>query len=273
MLAVALIISTVISARLEHIAELLHEHNLAILEGPVDEDSPFSMTHIEEDTRNIQFTVIAVLVGAFAVQYVTLFAIVRRGLAARIKIENNLRYSYAQLESISKVDSLTGLFNRRATHDYVEVEISRMERDGGSIGFILLDLDGLKSINDTHGHEVGDQALKLLASTINMTKRAPDWAGRWGGDEFVWVLPSSGITETVTVAERFRESLNSSIVKLPNKGSLHIHVSQGISYVSSERVTGSSFDDLFSQADQALYQAKRKGINQIAHFTDTEQKA
>lgn len=266
MISFAMVIWVVMSTRIDRIDDLLISHGQAMVEGAIEKSDPFSIPQIVKTANDLRWIVLVVVSGAFASQYVTLLAIVWSGLRRRIGLESRLRKSYAQLEELAKLDSLTGLLNRRAIRDLAEVELSRSERERAGLGFIILDLDGLKKINDKYGHTVGDQALKQIANTIQETMRAGDWCGRWGGDEFVWILPKVSLGDTIKVAERFRKILDATTVKLSGGEFLTIKVSQGISNLPVNNIGGRTFDDLFAQADRALYQSKRKGGNSISHY-------
>ena len=266
MVSFAIVIWVVMSTRIDRIEDLLISHGQAMVEGAIEKSDPFSIPQIVKTANDLRWIILVVVSGAFATQYVTLLLIVRRGLQGRTRIESRLRKSYAQLEELAKLDSLTGLLNRRAIRDLAEVELSQSERERTGLGFIILDLDELKIINDKYGHTVGDQALIQVANTIQETMRVGDWCGRWGGDEFLWILPKVSLGDTIKVAERFRKILAATTVKLPGEELLSLQVSQGISNVPVNNFKGKTFDNLFAEADRALYQSKRKGSNSISHY-------
>ncbi len=175
----------------------------------------------------------------------------------REELERNLRASEEQ----AMTDELTGLLNRRAITDRAELEWQRTRQDGMSFSLVLLDVDHLKEINDTHGHLAGDEALKTLGNLLKTSMRRNDWAGRWGGDEFMLLLPGSEARTAQQVAERLRERINRSRVRLESGIEAHLQVSLG---VVSNHSGIESIDALFAQADQALYKAKQAGRNQVA---------
>ncbi len=266
MVSFAMVIWVVMSTRIDRIEDLLISHGQAMVEGAIEKSDPFSISQIVKTANDLRWIILVVVSGAFATQYVTLLLIVRRGLQGRTRLESRLRKSYAQLEELAKLDSLTGLLNRRAIRDLADVEISQAERERTGLGFIILDLDGLKKINDKYGHTVGDQALKQVANTIQETKRAGDWSGRWGGDEFLWILPKVSLGDIIKVSERFQKILDETIVNLPEEKTLTVHVSQGISNVPPHNFGVMTFDELFTEADRALYLSKKKGGNSISHY-------
>jgi two-component system chemotaxis response regulator CheY len=154
------------------------------------------------------------------------------------------------------------MFNRRALCEFAEEEISRARRENRPVSLVLMDLDHFKQVNDEHGHLFGDQALCLVANIISRHKRDYDKAGRWGGEEFLLVLPGTNKEEACQVAERLRAEIASAKLQLPpNEGYLSIHGSFGVS--SSSPGDELTFDRLIQQADEALYCAKRDGRNRV----------
>lgn len=266
-----MVIWLVMTSRINHIEELLISHGHAMVEGMIENSAPFSIPQIVNNAQDLKWIILVVVSGAYAIQYIALVVIVRRGLQGRIKLESRLRESYSQLKELAKMDSLTGLLNRRAIRDLTEIELSQAGREHTGLSLIFLDMDDLKSINDKYGHAVGDQALKLLADTIRATMRVGDWCGRWGGDEFLWTLPKINLTDTLKAAERFQKISNASSIKLPEGGILNMEVCLGISNVPAGSLGGWSFDDLFTKADRAAYFAKRSGGNRISHYDEVRQ--
>jgi diguanylate cyclase (GGDEF)-like protein len=125
------------------------------------------------------------------------------------------------------------------------------------VSFLLLDMDNLKSINDSYGHLAGDQALQILATTLHKWKRGYDWIGRWGGDEFLIVLPVTRSKEAGEVAERLRKKVMEKTVKLPEGNEVTVVVSIGATCNESSGGRVSNLDALIHQADEALYNAKK----------------
>jgi two-component system chemotaxis response regulator CheY len=153
------------------------------------------------------------------------------------------------------------MFNRRALCDFAEEELSRAQRENQPVSLVMMDLDHFKEVNDQHGHLFGDQTLCLIANIISNHKRDYDKAGRWGGEEFLVVLPGATIEEACQVAERLREEIASAKIQLPGGGTLSVHASFGVSSSSpSDELT---LDNLILQADEALYCAKRDGRNRV----------
>lgn len=175
----------------------------------------------------------------------------------REELERNLRASEAQ----AMTDALTGLLNRRAITERAELEWQRTQAEGEALSLVLLDVDHLKQINDTHGHLAGDEALRTLGNLLKTSMRRDDWAGRWGGDEFLLLLPGADSKTARQVAERLRERINRSRVQLESGAEEELRVSLG---VVSNHDAIQSLDAMFAQADRALYSAKQAGRNQVS---------
>ena len=168
----------------------------------------------------------------------------------------------ARLEDEARIDPLTGLLNRRGLEERMGAEISRAEREGTSLGAVAFDLDHFKSVNDDHGHEIGDRVLVWLGALLKEQARGIDIAARVGGEEFVVLLPRADAAAARVFAERVRETVAAS---RPEDGrgreglsdALALTVSAGVA-ASGTPVDGHA---LLAAADQALYAAKRGGRN------------
>ena len=124
---------------------------------------------------------------------------------------------------------------------------------------LLLDIDYFKRINDTHGHEAGDVVLKIFAERITAQLRALDLASRYGGEEFVILMPGAGLAEAEHAAERVRRSVCNKVFKLSDELKLHVTVSIGLAQASP----GEPMESLLRRADAALYEAKTDGRNRV----------
>ena len=160
-----------------------------------------------------------------------------------------------KFEELSITDPLTGLPNRRYLEERLIEEISRSQRYGYPVSFMMIDVDEFKSYNDKFTHPEGDKALKIVGRLIKETLRGADVAARYGGEEFSILLPQTNLTEARTIAERVRENIEHE--KFPNRA---VTVSIGIANVSLRSMTP---HDLVSAADKALYKAKRMGRNNV----------
>jgi diguanylate cyclase (GGDEF)-like protein len=160
-----------------------------------------------------------------------------------------------QLAQRATADSLTGLLNRHGLVERLDTELRRAQRYGQPLSILLIDLDHLKEINDRHGHDAGDDALRRVGRAIHSGGRATDIAGRWGGDEFLVLAPSTPPDDARWLGERIRRSVTAL------GGAIPLTVSIGLASTASPH--GISPDDLLRRADAALYAAKRRGRNQI----------
>jgi len=159
---------------------------------------------------------------------------------------------FVQVQQLAISDPLTGLANYRHLIDVLEAEIERSGRTGREFSVLLLDLDGLKSVNDRFGHLIGSQALRRLAEVLRVHSRAVDTPARYGGDEFALVMPETGANAARFVASRIRERLATQSEQ-PN-----ITVSVGVAIYPSSGMTA---ERLLMAADEALYAMKQEAKN------------
>jgi diguanylate cyclase (GGDEF)-like protein len=164
-----------------------------------------------------------------------------------------------KLERLAVTDELTGLHNRRHFLQRLEREALRSERYGHQISLLMIDVDHFKSINDNHGHQAGDVALKLLARTMNGSLRQVDSLGRLGGEEFGALLPETSRDKAVEIAERIRLAVESNPLKLPGQ-SLTLTVSIG---VASYDQNAAGPEEMLKSADSSMYEAKKQGRNRV----------
>ena len=184
---------------------------------------------------------------------------VAKSLAAQAVIALGNARLHSIVERQALVDGLTGLANRRHVEEALALELARAKRFGTPLAVVLADLDDFKAINDRHGHAVGDLVLREFATVAEATLRDVDLAGRWGGEEFVLLLPGTNADGGMELAERLRTAIDSRTIPLPDGASLRITASFG---VSSYPAAGTA-DELFEHADQALYRAKASGKNRV----------
>jgi len=165
-----------------------------------------------------------------------------------------------QLKEAASTDMLTGLSNRMIFTEFTEKELAKISRTGNKSAMILLDLDGIKSINDHYGHPVGDLVLKTVSKTIKEELRASDTLARFGGDEFAVLLPETTADKAIMIAERVRMAISKLLY--PSTGEkFTITASFGVAELSGEK--NSTFDSIYREADLALYRAKELGKNRV----------
>ena len=193
---------------------------------------------------------------------------VARDITERKRLEQQLRENLAEMEDIAMRDPLTGLLNRRAISDQVEAEWHRSMRQQEPVCVLLIDVDNLKEINDQYGHATGDEALLTLAGAWRHAKRRYDWMGRWGGDEFLIVLPNTNLVEAQEIAERLRSIIEETALGEKDGKPIRVQASLGIACYSGRPGEEISQEQLLVQADEALYKAKEGGRNQVAVFRD-----
>ncbi|WP_243546229.1 sensor domain-containing diguanylate cyclase [Pseudodesulfovibrio tunisiensis] len=163
---------------------------------------------------------------------------------------------------LARTDSLTGLWNRGYFIELARRELARNQRHGGALSLLMVDVDHFKSVNDSHGHDVGDQALQTLASVFCASVREIDVIGRFGGEEFVILLPGSGRMDACFVADRIRAAVRDEIVPTRD-GPLQLSVSIGVTSWSEKT---RDLDELLKYADIALYAAKKNGRDRVEVF-------
>jgi len=163
-----------------------------------------------------------------------------------------------QLEQLANTDGLTGLLNRRALFARADIELRRVQRQGGQFSLILLDIDHFKRINDGYGHDVGDEALRQLAACLKQELRDMDVPARLGGEEFVILLSDGDMEAALALSERLRERV--AALDIPTaKEPIRMTASFGV----ADWEKGLSVEDVISRADDALYRAKHAGRNRV----------
>jgi diguanylate cyclase (GGDEF)-like protein/PAS domain S-box-containing protein len=155
-------------------------------------------------------------------------------------------------------DPLTGLYNRRYMRDVFKQEFSRARRENYPVSVIMLDMDELKLLNDTHGHHVGDQALQTLAIQLQSATRKEDIVCRYGGDEFIIILSKTFPKDAAKRVDEWRESLDNHPLEMEGENNITVKFTAGI---ASFPAHGTSLEEIVNYADVALYRAKARGKN------------
>lgn len=178
-------------------------------------------------------------------------------LAAQAVVALENARLHGMVERQALIDGLTGLANRRASSDALHAETARAERLETPLSVVLADLDGFKDVNDAYGHAAGDEVLRVFAEVLRETLRESDVAGRWGGEEFVLLLPGADEEGAAQLAERVRAGLAER--RIPGAPDLRVTASFGV----AEYTPGSGTERLLAAADGALYRAKHGGKDRV----------
>ncbi len=214
---------------------------------------PISLTYYTLGDRT------GVLLGTMAVLYgLALSASGRnysRNLQKAYELSARLNEVNRELERRASHDALTGLWNRNRFEIALDQELDRIARYGSTCALIMLDIDHFKQINDTFGHDVGDRVLTQLGEILGAEIRGPDRVARWGGEEFMILLPETGLTAAAWAAERLRRHVAVSGFEGPER----ITISLGVTVCNGQEERS----DLLKRLDDALYRAKQHGRNRV----------
>ena len=197
--------------------------------------------------------------NAFDVQDLQFFSVIGYQIAASLK----------QFQKISSIkdqaiyDKLTNVHNRRYFDERVKAETQKSFSSRTPLSLVMIDIDFFKKVNDTYGHHAGDSVLSKIASLLKNSVRKDDTVARYGGDEFVLVLPGAKLEVTAIIAERIRRLIETTPFEIES-GQIHVTISMGISNIPTHQAK--SGEDLVKMADQALYKAKNEGRNRVCIF-------
>ena len=188
-----------------------------------------------------------------------------RGNTERLELEvaqrtAELAEANRQITELSLTDPLTGCRNRRFLEDQLPREIERAARYGRQLSLVMCDLDLFKPVNDTHGHAAGDAVLQAVGLYLRTFRRATDWVCRFGGEEFVIVLPETGLDEAMVIAERTRLGLAALTVDVDGSP---ITVTASLGVATYRAGAGDSVQSLLQRSDEAMYRAKTAGRDQV----------
>ncbi len=172
----------------------------------------------------------------------------------RKKSEEEKRRLIEKLEHLSRTDGLTGLLNRRALTESLSYEIDRAGRYDAELSILLCDIDNFKKINDRYGHDAGDRALQMISATLRTLLRKTDIAGRYGGDEFMLVLPETALQGAESLAEKLRSAMENTESLFQDSTPVRLTMSIGVSSLDEG---GKSMDSLIKRADDAMYASKQ----------------
>ena len=192
-----------------------------------------------------------------------LVARVRTGIRT-VKLEYDLMRLNEQLEKISTTDSLTEVFNRRHGNIILDHELNKVQRNIQEFSVLMIDLDNFKDINDTYGHNAGDEVLKEVAKRLQQAARSYDYLIRWGGEEFLLVCPCLQKENAIELASRTLHLISGQTIDVTDDKQIQATISIGIATLNrGETITPI---ELINQADTALYKAKNNGRNQFQFY-------
>jgi len=259
-----------LEALLDDLAEL-YRFTLAISKGDLEQPLSLrgslagSLKNLDAALRHLTYQTQCVAAGDFTqrVDFMGEFSEAYNSMVvaldkARTELDERhelLQAQAAKLEELATTDALTGAYNRRKFNELILAEIERVRRYGHPLSLFILDIDHFKRINDTRGHETGDEVLVVLAGLIRAGIRATDCLARWGGEEFVILSPSRDMEG----AKQFSEKIRSAIASHTFPGVEHLTCSLGL----TEYKLKESTEAFLRRADAALYLAKEKGRNRI----------
>ncbi|MGM0570233.1 GGDEF domain-containing protein [Marinobacter sp.] len=173
-----------------------------------------------------------------------------------------------ELSEIARVDPLTGIYNRRAFDECCDIEFSRALRSGTSFAIIMCDLDHFKKVNDKHGHHIGDEVLRRFAAILQDRIRQHDVVARFGGEEFILLLPNNNTEQGLQVAEQIRAKTAATRITIDGNISVTLSASFGVAHYCAG---DSDWSSVLHRADNALYAAKKQGRNRVFDLATANQ--
>jgi diguanylate cyclase (GGDEF)-like protein len=180
-----------------------------------------------------------------------------------VTLERSLRAANEENRRLSVTDALTGAFNRRHLMEQVPIEIDRSSRYKHHLSLVMCDVDHFKKINDTYGHQAGDEVLRRVVALLKQKVRTVDWVARYGGEEFVIVLPETSYTNAVKVAEGLREALSQLSIDFEGSA-LNVTASFGVTGWDVGVPTEASVDAMVARCDACVYDSKANGRNRVS---------
>lgn len=182
-----------------------------------------------------------------------------RSQIRRKKYQEALKSTYQKSISMAITDALTGLYNRHYLNTHLGNMVKQALKNGKQLALMIMDMDHFKSVNDTYGHDVGDMVLKQLAAVIIQASRSAELAARFGGEEFIILMPETDAQSALGAANRIREIVEKTPFKISDTQTINKTISIGVACLHPD---GDSAESLLKRADEALYEAKNNGRNQ-----------
>ncbi len=209
-------------------------------------------------------TILYLLVGVCAISLLTLVILFSMRLIRRLK------EAQETIHTLAVTDELTGAYNRRQLYEFFNDAVARNQRYGHPISVVMVDIDHFKVVNDTYGHLAGDEVLKRLVQIMNDNLRETDLVARFGGEEFIILLPGEEMNQAIFSAQRIRMVVEQTPIIFEDV-SISLTVSCGISTRDKDDLLDPCLRDImFSEADKSLYAAKMGGRNRTVHFNDLD---
>jgi diguanylate cyclase (GGDEF)-like protein len=218
-------------------------------------DKPIAMPHGNYIERFATMTVFILTIGRC--MFIGIFSSAMRGSLYKSGVE--LKEAYKRIEELAELDDLTGSFNRRCIMGVLDDEIARAHRSQTPCSIALIDLDWFKRINDTYGHPTGDEVLRTFAITVFANLRTIDKFGRYGGEEFLLILPDTADDAAVRILDRLR-AIIADLDWTAFSSGMQVTISAGVATLKPDETP----DAILARADSALYAAKARGRNRIA---------
>jgi len=182
-------------------------------------------------------------------------------LLARVKRELQLKSYQEELKMLASTDPMTKLYNRRYFNEIAKNILNGERRNGCELSLMILDIDKFKNINDTYGHNIGDEVIIFISDILRKNQRESDVICRYGGEEFVILLPETSLKNAVFVAEKIRKCIAKSMVSVGGEESFSVSISIGVSKI--DVLNESNIEAALKRADDALYEAKNLGRNRV----------
>ncbi len=185
--------------------------------------------------------------------------------ALRVKgLQDELKEANKRLEQLAASDPLTGLPNRRTFDEQFFMTVERARRSGRPLSVLMMDIDHFKQVNDTYGHQTGDEALRLISGILSGRHRITDLVGRYGGEEFAWVMPGASGQAALEVAEWLRRTVEATPLET-QEAQIRLTVSVGVSAYDPDEGVALTSSEILESADRALLDAKAGGRNRVSY--------
>jgi diguanylate cyclase (GGDEF)-like protein len=224
-----------------------------------------SSTKRDFDETELAFLSALAAQAATAVKGMMLYRDLERSRDEVVRSAEKLEEASRADHFMARTDAVTGIPNRRYLEEVLKAESARSSRYREPISVVMADLDYFKLINDQYGHLIGDEALRFVSQVARECSRTSDFVGRWGGDEFLFILPQTSADAAFVFADRFRRELAAKPFRMATgEHMLRIPISAGVADAWPPPAANS--ETLVSRADQALYDAKQSGRDRVCHW-------